>query len=194
MKALPIGSFAMTHCLRRWVGGWGLPVLSLGIALPVKAQPAATPSPYLEDLIYFEGSWSCQINEVTYDWTVERTLEDFWFEGYAVSTIEDTEGEALTTELMGHDAATGAIFRFILTAEGNYLGLESNGWRDGELVWEGDMVRPDRVLPLEGTVTKVNDDQFTSTFLAQLNGTDWVPVQTEMCDRIPESTPSPSTP
>lgn len=156
---------------------------AFGIASPASAQPAALPSPYLEDLTYFEGAWSCQIQDVTFDWTVERTLQDFWFEGEAVSTDAATAGEALTTEVMGHDAATGALFRFVLTAEGNYLGLESNGWRDDKLFWEGEMVRSDRVLPLEGTVTQVSDDQFTSVFLAQLNGTDWVPVQEEQCDR-----------
>ncbi|MEO1593474.1 MAG: hypothetical protein AAFU71_19605, partial [Cyanobacteria bacterium J06632_22] len=109
----------------------------LGIAPSASAQPAAVPSLYLEDLAYFEGTWSCQIKDVTYDWTIERTLEDFWFEGGAVSTNEETAGQPLTTEVMGLDAATGALFRFVLTAEGNYFGLESNGWREGELFWEG---------------------------------------------------------
>jgi len=165
----------------------GLAVLALGFAQPVSAQPTAMPSPFLDDLTYFEGTWSCQIQDVTYDWRIERTLEDFWFEGGAVSTNAESEGQRLTTELMGHDAATGALFRIVLSAEGNYFGLESNGWRDGELFWEGEMVRPDRILPLEGTVIQVSENQFTSTYLAQLNGTDWVPVQTERCDRILES-------
>ncbi len=190
MKALPADSkFLMMDSPTQHIGGLGLGLLltaaGLGIAHPAIAQPRATPSPYLEDLTYFEGTWSCQIRDVTFDWTVERTLQDFWFEGGAISTHDATAGAALTTEVMGHDAATGALFRFVLTAEGNYLGLESNGWRDGELFWEGEMVRPDRVLPLEGTVTQVSEDQFTSVFLAQLNGTDWVPVQEERCDRQP---------
>ena len=184
----------MMNCLPRWgLGcgryGLGLALLVLGIARPAFSQaapPRSAPSLYLEDLTYFEGTWACQIKEVTYDWTVERTLADFWFEGAAVSTNVETLDQPLTTEVMGHDASTGALFRIIFTAEGNYLGLESNGWRDGELFWEGEMVRPDRVLPLEGTVTQVSDNQFTSVFFAQLGGPDWVPVQEERCDRILE--------
>ena len=166
---------------------------ALAIVPPSLAQPAATPSLYLEDLTYFEGTWSCQIKDVTYDWTIERTLNDFWFEGGAVSTNEATAGNVLTSEFMGHDASTGALFRFILTAEGNYFGLESNGWRDGELFWEGEMVRPDRILPLEGTLTQISEDQFTSVYFAQLNGADWVPVQSERCDRNPDPMPDNAT-
>lgn len=169
------------------------------IALTLAAIPAHTaeppttaapkPDPQLEQLQYFQGKWSCAVAPVKapanspaelFTWEIKRTLNNFWFLGQA-STKQNV---AITHDTLGYNTLTKRFGRTILTGDGQFINLLSEGWVSDKWIWEGSVVRGTQRNGLRETIVKKGDRAFDATYeQADLAKKDWQPVLKETCKK-----------
>ncbi|XGV96768.1 MAG: hypothetical protein ACAF41_29095 [Leptolyngbya sp. BL-A-14] len=164
-------------------------VLAL-LAIPTHAaEPPALPKPdpQLEQLQYFQGKWSCAVKPVNapanrsaelFTWEVKRELNNFWFLGQAVTK----QSVAITHDTLGYNTLSKRFGRTILTGDGQFINLLSDGWSGETWVWEGSVVRGTQRNGLRETIAKKGDRVFEATYeQADLAKKDWQPVLKETC-------------
>ncbi|SRR5579883_589833 len=166
-------------------------VLTLSL-LPAQAvEPPAPelpkPDPQLEQLQYFQGKWSCAVKPVNtpanrsaepFTWEVKRELNNFWFLGQASTK----QAVAITHDTLGYNTLSKRFGRTILTGDGQFINLLSDGWSGEIWVWEGSVVRGTQRNGLRETIAKKGDRVFEATYeQADLAKKDWQPVLKETC-------------
>ena len=175
----------------RWALSGSAIVLPL-VILPAHAgEPTVpalpTPDPQLEQLQYFQGKWSCAVKLVSasinrpiepFTWEVKRVLNNFWFVGQTATR----QNVIITQDTLGYNTLTKRFGRTILTGDGQFINLLSEGWSGENWVWEGSDVRGTRKSGLRETITKKGDRAFEATYdQADLVKKDWQPVLKETC-------------
>jgi hypothetical protein len=165
--------------------------LILSVLPAQAAEPPTTalpkPDPQLEQLQYFQGKWSCAVKPVnalvnspaeSFTWEIKRTLNNFWFLGQATTK----QAVAITHDTMGYNTLTKRFGRTILTGDGQFINLLSEGWVSDKWVWEGSVVRGTQRSGLRETIVKKGDRVFEATYeQADLVKKDWQPVLKETC-------------
>ncbi|PSB25577.1 hypothetical protein [Stenomitos frigidus] len=157
---------------------------------PTSALPK--PDPQLEQLQYFQGKWLCVVKPVgapanrpaePFTWEIKRELNNFWFLGQ-VSTKQNI---AITHDTLGYNTLTKRFGRTILTGDGQFINLLSEGWSDDKWVWEGSVVRGTQRNGLRQTIVKTGDRAFEAAYeQADLVKKDWQPVLKETCRKASE--------
>ena len=166
-------------------------VLTLSALPAPAAEPTVpalpTPDPQLEQLQYFQGKWSCAVKLVNaptnrpvepFTWEVKRVLNNFWFVGQTATR----KNVVITQDTLGYNTLTKRFGRTILTGDGQFINLLSEGWSGENWVWEGSDVRGTRKSGLRETIAKKGDRAFEATYeQADLVKKDWQPVLKETC-------------
>jgi Protein of unknown function (DUF1579) len=191
-----VNRHAYTETIAARVGNWVCFVasaiaLTLAVLPAQAAEPTAPvlpkPDPQLEQLQYFQGKWSCAVKPTgapdnrpaePFTWEIKRVLNNFWFLGQA-STKQNV---AITHDTLGYNTLTKRFGRTILTGDGQFINLLSEGWSDDKWVWEGSVVRGTQRNGLRETIVKKGDRVFEATYeQADLVKKDWQPVLKETC-------------
>lgn len=159
------------------------------VAQPASQQPQ--PPKELERLEYLQGTWRCQQPAApaspsgVFTWTVKKDLNNFWYLGNAEETKPPNAGKPVNSrEFLGYNAASKKLIRFAVVGNGNSYNLTASDWRDGKLVWEGNIVRMGQSTPLRQEIVKDSQDKFTATYFIRDNASRWKAAVNETCIRI----------
>lgn len=147
------------------------------------------PDPQLEQLQYFQGQWSCAVKPVDapanrsaepFTWEVKRVLNNFWFLGQAATK----QNVAITHDTLGYNTLTRRFGRTILTGDGQFINLLSDGWSDESWVWEGSLVQGSQKSGLRQAIVKKGDRAFEATY-SKLDPMkkEWQPLLKETCQK-----------
>lgn len=156
-----------------------LPILTALVLLPVllvAAGRAAADTP----LDWFVGDWDVRVRAageadfpqaVSFEWAVRPALDGRWLAGSVIA-----EGRVFTHEFQG--GGPGALVRQVFAADGSRVRFTSAGWDGAVLVWTGEMITEEGVVPLRETIRRQGDDRAEAVF--ETGGADgWTLLQTE---------------
>jgi hypothetical protein len=145
----------------------------------------AKTDPKLDDLNYFQGSWTCQAKNPTdtkadgFSWSLKRSLDGFWFLGEAVK-----QKKVLTHDTLGYNTVSEKFGRTILTSDGRFINAISDGWQKENWTWEGSLVNlvNKKKEPFRQGVVRKSDREFEATYYAmELPGQTWKVATQETC-------------
>ncbi len=157
------------------------------ILSPVIAYAQSKPDPKVDELNYFQGSWTCQAKKTTdskaaeFTWTVKRVLNDFWFLGEVTA-----QKKTLTHDTLGYNTVSEKFGRTTLTSDGRFMNFISDGWQKDSLVWEGAFVNliAKKKEALREVVVKKSDREFSTTYYSlELPSQTWKPTTQETCKK-----------
>lgn len=168
------------------------------------AQPAnsvqptigSRPAEQLDQLAYFQGTWRCRVREADapattffaeFTWTITRELNRYWFLG----TVVAPDKTDLARDTLGFNTLTGKFGRTILTADGGFYNLLSEGWKDRTFTWEGSALdMPQRTKrSLREVIEQKTDSRFEATYYTlEPTSKTWKPDTREICEK--QSRPS----
>lgn len=164
--------------------------IALVLVMPAHAaEPPALPKPdpQLEQLQYFQGKWSCAVKPVNdpanrpaepFTWEVKRVLNNFWFLGQTATR----QNVAITQDTLGYNTLSKRFGRTILTGDGQFINLLSDGWSSDKWVWEGSVVRGTQKNGLRETIVKQGDRAFEAIYdQPDPVKKEWQPVLKESC-------------
>jgi hypothetical protein len=163
-----------------------LSINSVAVAQTQDTQPA----PELERLEYFVGKWRCQQPAApeapvgTFNWTVERDLNDFWYVGDAEEIkVPEARKPINSREFLGYDADSQQLFRFVVVGDGNSYSLTASNWQENKLTWSGSVIDRGKIRQLRQEIVRENEDKFSATYMILDGKGEWQPVVQESCDR-----------
>lgn len=111
-------------------------------------------------------------------WSIKRKLNNFWFLGQAATK----QNVAITHDTLGYNTLTKRFGRTILTGDGQFINLLSDGWSGERWIWEGSVVRGTQRSGLRETIVKKGDRAFEATYdQSDPVKKDWQPVLKETC-------------
>jgi hypothetical protein len=136
------------------------------------------------DLDFLLGSWDVtatvpsdpSAEQISYE--VRRLTGSSWLTGRGRSRTVDA------SDVWGRDPASGEIMRMVFDASGTYAVIRSPGWRDGQLVLEGDAHSANGLVRVRETIRTIRNDEFLATWEAYRSGA-WRAYSIERARRRP---------
>ena len=176
---------------KNWVGVLKAVIVASILSAVPTARASQTPQPAseLNQLLFFEGSWSCRVKPTDspeieeFTWDVQRTLNGFWY----TATVQSQQASRSTTiqhEFLGYDTAAKKLLRTFVTDKGNLINMNSSGWRANKLVWEGVVVTKGQKIPLRETITRKTATEFAATWAVSKTEGQWTLISGETCKKL----------
>ena len=143
--------------------------ISIGSVAIATTSVRSQPSPEIERLQYFEGTWRCQqpaapaSQKSVFVWTVRRDLNDFWYLGNAEETKSLNDGKPINSrEFLGYDIAAKKLVRSVVVGNGNSFNMTASNWQDNKLIWSGTVVdrEKEQSISLQQEIIRDNKDRF----------------------------------
>jgi hypothetical protein len=110
---------------------------------------------------------------------VKRVLKNYWFLGQ-----EEYKQVVSTQETLGFNMLTKRFGRTILTNEGKFINMLSNGWVKRTWIWEGSSIQGTGKSTIREMIERTNSSEFVSTYF---NFDDlkkqWDPIGNKVCKK-----------
>jgi hypothetical protein len=163
---------------KRWL-------LTIGLLTTVAAAQSGAPQP-MSSMQWLQGKWSCDGHflrsgkSISADVSFESSLD-----GKLLLFRHDDRPPFSYHALSEWGYSTSAK-RFVSTIQdsaGGFRYFESDGWRDGHLVWEGDAIKPEKPTLQRFRFNKNSDNEFRAIYYVQHDG-QWTDIDTSICKRL----------
>jgi Protein of unknown function (DUF1579) len=177
-----------------FLAGLMLPLTISQTALALPLAATAKPDLQVSELAYFQGNWLCTMKPTssalaaaTYTWRIKRELNDFWYIGQLETSQKLVKPrEAKTHETMGYNTITKKFGRTVLTNDGGFANLLSDGWDKDALTWEGSIVQmgQQKKQGLREVIARKSNREFTSMFYTKdENQKEWQLIGQQTCQK-----------